>query len=223
MDSTLIQIVRYYERFKENSKDASEGDTVASFAAFLLGETMSEVDHSETVTTENWKNFNRKTLLEMTTAYIGKMSRYVDNYCRKNLPQTALGSVEEFTYLIVLLEHHQLPKSELIKKNNHAITTGTDIIARLLKKDYVKQLPNSEDRRSVIVEITNQGRGAIFSSSDTLNQLSTIAAGVLSNQELLQLLGMLKKLDAFHERIHEEHKNLDLSEIITSNKELLRG
>ncbi len=223
MDSTLIQIVRHYERFKENSKGALENDNVAKFSAYLHQVALSESDYSETVSTENWQNFNRKTLLEMTTAYIGKMSRYVDNYCRKNLPKTALGNVEEFTYLIVLLEHQQLPKSELIKRNNHAITTGTDIVARLINKNFVVQFPNPVDKRSVMISITDHGKGAIFSSSETLNNLSMIGAGVLSNQELIQLIGMLQKLDTFHERIHDEHKNLDLAEIIADNKTLLQG
>lgn len=221
MDSTLVTIIKHYEQYKKAASNASGSDNLAQFSAFLSSQVESDSDYSQKVSIENWQQFNRKTLLEMSTAYIGKMARYVDNYSRKNLPQTALGSVEEFTYLIVLLEGVEMTKSDLIKRNGHAVTTGTDIIKRLLKKDFVQQISNPSDKRSYMIQITNKGKNAIFSSSETMNQLSLIGAGILSNKELIQLVSILQKLDIFHEKAHDEHKSLDLTEIINSYKEKL--
>ena len=221
MDSTLVQIIKHYERYKKEASSTTGGDNLAQFSVFLSSQVELDSDYSRRVSVENWQQFNRKTLMEMATAYVGKMARYVDNYSRKNLPQTALGSVEEFTYLIVLLEGIEMTKSDLIKRNGHAVTTGTDIIKRLLKKDFVRQIPNPSDKRSYMIQITNMGKEAIFSSSETMNQLSIIGVGILNNQELMKLVGMLQKLDVFHEKIYSEHKSLDLTEIISNHKEKL--
>ncbi|WP_027420353.1 MarR family winged helix-turn-helix transcriptional regulator [Crocinitomix catalasitica] len=218
MESTLVQLVKYYEKFKTSLKADVQGDNMTKFIAYLNSEVGTESSINEEVKVENWKNLNRKTLLEMTSAYLGKMGRYVDNYCRKNLPETPLGSMEEFTYLITCMKYQKLTKSELIQHNIHPTTTGTDIIKRLLKKGFIKQSPNLEDKRSTCIEITDQGRGAIFSTSGTLNKLSIISAGILSNNELILLVGMLQKLDQFHETILHEHKEMDL-DLILSEKE----
>lgn len=214
MDSTLVQIIKIYEAYKANSETSSQEDNLNRFAAFLNQQVQGEVDYSEPVHTENWKKFNRKTLLEMSTAYLGKMARYVDNYCRKNLPNTPLSSIDEFTYLIVLMEHPAMTKTELIQRNSHPLTTGTDIIRRLLKKAFITEKSNPEDGRSRLVMLTEAGKMAIFQSSKTMNQLSQVGLGILNNQELIHLLGMLQRLDQFHEEIHQEHKELDLDEIL---------
>lgn len=221
MESTLVQIIKEYERFKQHAGDERDADNLSKFVSFLTDQIDTKPKFSEEISIENWQNFNRKTLLEMSVAYIGKMGRYVDNYSRKNLPNTPIGSVEEFTYMIVLLEFPQITKSDLIKRNGHAVTTGTDIIKRLLKKSFVQQIPNPNDKRSYMIELTEAGKGALFASSETMNQLSVIGAGVLSNAELVQLVGMLQKLDAFHEGVHEKHKSLDLGEIIEGNAKAL--
>jgi DNA-binding MarR family transcriptional regulator len=217
MDSTLVQIIKVYEAFKANMPQHTEGDNLHQFAAYLNQQIHGESNYEEPVDTENWKNFNRKSLLEMNTAYLGKMARYVDNYCRKNLSETPLSSIDEFTYLIVLMEYPEMSKSDLIQRNSHPITTGTDIIKRLLKKGYISEKTNPEDGRSRLVELTPVGRAAIFQSSNTMNQLAVIGVGVLSNQELIHLLGMLQKLDQFHDKVHQEHKSLDLTEIIEAH------
>mgnify|MGYP003676679940 CR=1 FL=1 len=218
MESTLVQLVKYYEKFKTSLKQDGQGDDMAKFLAYLNAEIGTVSSINDEVKVENWNELSRKTLLEMTSAYLGKMGRYVDNYCRKNLPDTPLGSIEEFTYLITCLKYQKLTKTELIQHNVHPTTTGTDIIKRLLKKGFIKQSPNPEDKRSTCIEITGQGRGAIFTSSKTLNQLSIISAGILSNEELISLVGMLQKLDQFHENILHEYKEMDLA-LIMSEKQ----
>ncbi len=221
MESTLVQIIRLYEDFKSEHSEKEGTNNLTSFIAYAQSMVGSSSNYSEEVNTENWKKFSRKTLLEMTAALVGKMGRYIDNYSRKNMRTTPIGSVDEFTYLIPLLEFDSLSKSELIQMNGHAITTGTDIIKRLLKKDFLAEQIDPADKRSKRIKLSESGKMALFQSSETLNKLSVISAGILSNEELLQLVGMLQKLDRFHEDIHKDHKDLQLDDILVSRKEEL--
>lgn len=214
MDSTLVQIIRLYEEFKSDRSLKEGTENLASFVAYAQSTVGGSSDYSEKVNTENWKKFNRKTLLEMTAALVGKMGRYIDNYSRKNLNKTPVGSVDEFTYLVPLLQFDSLSKSELIQMNGHAITTGTDIIRRLIKKKFLIEKANPDDKRSKNIQLSDLGKAAMFQSSETLNKLSVISAGILSNEELMQLVSMLQKLDQFHEEVHKRHKDLEMDAIL---------
>jgi DNA-binding MarR family transcriptional regulator len=221
MESTLIQVIKLYEDFASSSGTKPEKDNLVQFVAFLNDRVQPKADFSDKISMANWKNFSRKTLLEMTMAYLGKMNRYVDNYGRKNLATTSVGTIEEFTYLIPLLDNKVYTKSDLIQQNGHPITTGTDIIKRLIGKKYIAEKTNPNDKRSIHITITKKGQQAIFKSSDILNQLSLTGAGILSNKELISLLGMLQKLDHFHDRVHKTHKELVLSEIVADYRKEL--
>ncbi|WP_341902506.1 winged helix DNA-binding protein [Fluviicola taffensis] len=214
MESTLVQLIKQYEEYKQSIANDLQGDSLTGFLLFMnkrLGQTG---DNGIDFGISSWENFNRQTLTEMASAFIGKMGRYVDNYARKAMPKTQVASIEEFTYLIVMLQERSMTKSELINHNAHQITTGTEIIKRLIGKGYLEQTDDLRDKRSVRVSITDKGRIAVYSTASTTKSLSTIATGILSDEELLFLVNTLRKLDDFHKEIFQESKHLELDELV---------
>lgn len=214
MDSTLVQIIKQYEAYLESIDQDLQQDSLTGFLLFMnnrLGQTgHNGIDFG----IASWDNFNRQTLTEMAGSLIGKMGRYVDHYAKKSMPKTQLASIEEFTYLIVMLQEQSMTKSELINHNAHQITTGTEIIKRLISKGYLQQTNDLKDKRSVRVSITDLGRAAIYSTASTAKFLSVIATGILSDQELIFLVNILRKLDDFHKAIFQEAKQLELEELV---------
>lgn len=212
MESTLVEIIKLYESFESDNKSDSSKNNILNFIAFLNNKVDFKTEKKKKY--EGWKSYDRQTLMGMVIAHLGKMGRYADNYSRKAMSKTPLGSIEEFTYTIPLLQNESLTKSELINKNGHAITTGTEIIKRLLKKNILTQFPDDKDKRSMRVKLTEPGKAALFASMSTTKDIATIATGILSNEELMQLLSTLIKLDVFHDNIHRNSKNVDLNELI---------
>jgi DNA-binding MarR family transcriptional regulator len=212
MESTLVEIIKLYELFESENKSDVSKNNVLNFIAFLKNKV--EVNSQNSEKYEGWRSYDRQTLMGMVIAYIGKMGRYADNYSRKAMSKTPLGSIEEFTYTIPLLQDESLTKSELIHKNGHAITTGTEIIKRLLKKKILTQFPDEKDKRSMRVKLTDSGKTALFASMPVTKNIATLATGILSNEELMQLLSTLKKLDVFHDNIHRNSKNIEVDELI---------
>jgi DNA-binding MarR family transcriptional regulator len=214
MESTLVQIIKEYQEYQIVSNNSLEGDSLPGFILYLntkLGKT----DHNGIdFGIESWKNFNRESLTEMAVALIGKMGRFVDNYAKKSMPKTLLSSIDEFTYLIVLLNEESITKSGLITINAHQITTGTEIIKRLISKGFIKEFADNNDKRSVRVSITEKGRLAIHSTEKTSKSLSKISIGNLKNEELLFLVNILRKLDNFHSNIFKDSKNTDIDDLI---------
>lgn len=215
MDSTLIQLVKHFETYQLTSKDDFQGESLSGFVLYLNQQLAGELTtEAQRLTPDSWKSFDRDNLEEMAAAYLGKMGRFTDNYCRKTMPNTALATIDEFTYLIALMQFPSMTKSELIAHNVHQITTGTEIIKRLISKGFIAQMDDLHDKRSVRVSITEAGKIALFSSTNEIKQIAHIATGVLSNEELIQLVATLKKLELFHNEVYKSNKLLGLKELI---------
>ncbi len=109
-----------------------------------------------------------------------------------NLSQTGLGD-SDFRVLEVLLHKGPLPVNTIGPKV--WLTPGSISVAvdRLEKKALVKR-KNTDDRRVRLVELTAKGRALITKISREHAAAMEQAAGVLSKEERLMLLRLLKKL-----------------------------
>jgi MarR family 2-MHQ and catechol resistance regulon transcriptional repressor len=109
-----------------------------------------------------------------------------------NLSQTGLGN-SDFRVLEVLLHKGPLPVNTIGPKV--WLTPGSISVAvdRLEKKALVTR-NNTDDRRVRLVELTAKGRALIARISREHAAAMEKAAGVLSTEERLMLLRLLKKL-----------------------------
>lgn len=216
MESVLVQLMQQYEAYRQENNVGLQPESLTGFVLYLnrqMGQTpTNNVDFG----VESWKNFDRQTLAEMAASMIGKLNRYVDNYAKRSLPQTMVPSIDEFTYLIVLLGMDSMTKSELIMHNAHQITSGTEIIKRLVRKGYLHEFADEKDKRSVRVSLTDLGRTAIYSTSTVTKQISELATLKLSDDELMFLVNILKKLDLFHDQVFRTHRQSDVGEVLQS-------
>ncbi len=216
MESVLVQLMKQYEAYRQENNVGLQPESLTGFVLYLnrqMGQTpTNNIDFG----IESWKNFDRQTLAEMAASMIGKLNRYVDNYAKRSLPQTMVPSIDEFTYLIVLLGMDSMTKSELIMHNAHQITSGTEIIKRLVRKGYLHEFADEKDKRSVRVSLTDLGRTAIYSTSTVTKQISELATLKLSDDELMFLVNILKKLDLFHDQLFRTHRQSDVGEVLQS-------
>jgi MarR family 2-MHQ and catechol resistance regulon transcriptional repressor len=109
-----------------------------------------------------------------------------------NLSQTGLGN-SDFRVLEVLLHKGPLPVNTIGPKV--WLTPGSISIAvdRLENKGLVKR-KNTDDRRVRLVELTAKGRALITKISREHAAAMDEAAGILSKEERLTLLRLLKTL-----------------------------
>jgi len=108
------------------------------------------------------------------------------------LSRTGLGD-SEFRVLEVLLHQGALPVNTIGPKV--WLTPGSISVAvdRLEKKALVKR-KNTDDRRVRLVELTAKGRALITKTFGEHAAAMEEAAAILSKEERLMLLGLLKKL-----------------------------
>ncbi len=213
MESILVQLVKEYESYRSGLSVGKE-ESLLDFTLQLNGVVAKKETQKRQIGHDAWTHLTRITLEEIAGSSIGKMGRYIDFYSKKVLPHTDLSTMDEFTYLILLLQADSLTKSELIQQNKHPITSGTEVIKRLLAKRFIEQFDDLLDKRSVRVRISQSGKVALMNAYKQLGMISKITTSALSNSDLIQLVSLLNKLDAFHEQIYKNTKHSSMEEIL---------
>jgi DNA-binding MarR family transcriptional regulator len=141
------------------------------------------------------------------------MFRYAKGYIKKAMKDSMINTADEFSFLITLMTHESLSKTELIVKQVMEKTSGTEIINRLLKLGMVEQFNDEVDKRSVRVKITLMGRMELVKVLPNMNTVSQIVAGNLNETEKFMLAYMLRKLEHYHNDIFLNKKDAELIEL----------
>lgn len=140
--------------------------------------------------------------------------RYAKGYIKKALAGSDLKSGEDFSFLITLMTHESLTKTELNKMLVMEKTSGNEIINRLVKLKFIEQTPDREDRRSVRIRITDYGRSQVMQVLPEMQKVSKIVTGNLDVQEIRALSYLLRKLDDYHNDIYHTKKDADLEDLL---------
>lgn len=116
----------------------------------------------------------------------------------KRIQRETIGQADltppQYFILSLLWASDGRPFKELAAASHCSRATMTGIIDTLAKKALVRREPNPDDRRSLLVRLTEQGR-ALQHSAPTLERIFRNCCVGLEPEEARQLSGLLKKLD----------------------------
>jgi DNA-binding MarR family transcriptional regulator len=208
LQELLTQFAAYEEQTPEQQL------SLTSFRNFLPKDAenlamRSEAGEHEAALQEQGKNTETSIAILITHMY-----RYAKLYARRALQDNAIQSIDDFSYLVILITFESLSMKELIQKNVHEKTTGTGIIKRLIRAGLLRQFDDHKDKRSRRVSITEAGRSAVFSALESLGKVSKIVSGNLTEDEKKHISTLLIKLDHFHHEIYMDEKDINLDKII---------
>ncbi len=147
------------------------------------------------------------------------MVRYAKGYAKKALKGTGLKSLDEYIYLVCLL-NNPMTKSELIHYNRHEKPTGMEVIRRLLEMGLVYQLDDITDGRRKVIHLTNNGWNLAIQLIDRIRNLSVVVCGNLDKEEKFNLFTALQKLEKFHEVLLYNNSFEEFDEIFETVKNL---
>lgn len=171
------------------------------------------VSQSDTHLDLHWdgKNNGRSSDSIINTLIV-HLNRYAKAYSKAAIFGSKFSTQEDFIYLIVLKANGRMTKMELIKKNIHDKPAGMKIIDRLIQNQWIQQEDSLNDKRSKQISLTTEGFKALDLQMDQIRKATKIVTGNLENQEKMQLIRLLQKLDHFHEPIYKQ--NLLSSDLI---------
>jgi len=145
--------------------------------------------------------------------HVGALYKFAKHYTKKILQNTPVNSIDEFGFLASLTTRQDYTKTELINQNLIEITSGTEIIKRLVKKNFAEESKDPDDGRGKRVRITRKGLEVVVGIFNQMGDAANIVSGNLTEFEKKQLIQILSKLEHFHHAIHENDRNSELSEI----------
>ncbi|WP_207422931.1 MarR family winged helix-turn-helix transcriptional regulator [Desertivirga brevis] len=126
--------------------------------------------------------------------------RYAKIYSKLAVADSPFASIDEVVFLLNLLHKGSMSKQQLIDLNIHEKSTGIQIINRLISRGFVKEDVSESDKRSRSLTITGIGKDALDANMEKVRKASRIVTGNLDNNEKLQLVHLLQKLENFHEK-----------------------
>lgn len=142
------------------------------------------------------------------------MFRYAKNYIKKALQDSVIQTADEFAFLVTVMSHGSLTKTELINKQIMEKTSGVEVIKRLLNHKLIRESADESDKRSVRVAITPKGIKEVQKVLPGMGQVSKLVVGNLTPPEINTLTYLLKKLDYFHHNIFINKRTLSINEIL---------
>jgi len=107
------------------------------------------------------------------------------------------------TQLLVLVALHALGRctmGSLARSFHISLPTATGLVDRLAKPGYVRRFPNPEDRRQVMVALTDKGRAFIHEFQGVMRRRWEEVLRVLSSDELASYHRIIIKLTEALER-----------------------
>ena len=157
----------------------------------------------------NYRNYPE---VEFSTLLTG-LFRFAKHYIKKAFSGSSLRTIDEFGFLATLLSEGSLLKNELINHHHLEISSGSEILKRLIRNGLVQENQDKNDKRAKRVSLTRKGKEEIFKAFEDMHRVSEIVIGNLNKKELSDALSIFNKLTYFHKHIQEEDKKSGLEEL----------
>jgi MarR family transcriptional regulator, lower aerobic nicotinate degradation pathway regulator len=187
-----IDLVAQFEKENENHSFSSDID---GFKSWIVNQSTSQADFSII----EWEGKgNGRSAESVISTLLVHLNRYAKNYSKSAIFNSDFSTQDEFIFLINLKTFGEMSKMELIKKNIQDKPTGMQIISRLIKQGWVEQKSAEIDKRSKIISITTLGEIILENQMNNIREATKIVSGNLTENEKLQLIYLLNKLEEFH-------------------------
>ena len=171
------------------------------------------INNNTVVNEPDWEGKeNGRSAESVINTLIVHMNRYAKSYSKSAIVGSDFSTQEDFIYLINLKAFGEMSKMDLIKKNVHEKPVGMQIINRLINQGWIEQRNSKTDKRSKVISISETGLQALGNQMDKIRQATSIVTGNLSQNEKMELIRLLNKLDDFHQPIYD--RNIDTDNLL---------
>ncbi|PIQ25222.1 MAG: hypothetical protein COW63_18985 [Bacteroidetes bacterium CG18_big_fil_WC_8_21_14_2_50_41_14] len=205
----LKKLLPYLEKFESEQK----GNNLMDFSNYLKKELLSVSPVSTNMPDFSMAEHHlpeRFPEVEFSTM-LTELYRFGRHYVKKALVTTGIKTLEEFGLLASLIKTPGLLKSELINLQLMEISSGTEVLRRLILSELILEYADVNDKRSKRLELTSKGRETIIAAFYEMYKAARIIRGNLSDEELVQATQVMEKLSAFHWHIHQSDKTSDIN------------
>ena len=144
---------------------------------------------------------------------IGRIHKLNMNYANIALAGTELNQIEEFGILLTVQQEKNPKKTEAIYANLFELSSGTDMLARLIKRGLIKEYDDQEDKRSKRIELTAKGKKAIETCLPKVKKMALMMMHDLTDDDRELCIQLLKSVEIKFSALWPKHKGKEIEEI----------
>lgn len=217
----LLELIEYIDLFERSVPDAHEMG-MESFLAFAHSLHSSSVEPGPH--RHNPEHHPQGTEEVDIARSLSLLHRFSRSYIKRALQCSQyLQSEEEYTYLVCLMSGIPLSKTELHQRNGLEKTSGAEVLRRLKKHGLIIETPAEQDKRSILVSITPEGRGELMKIFPDLRLAASVLSGPLDERQRSTLHHLLTHLTDTHARLIATLRDAPLSDYAASLQGAGRG
>jgi len=214
----IKELITFWEIFEQENKS----NDFKSFALWLFRKEVEQeaawnslnfffMQEAERTAIEDIKN-NFSTERKIITL-LNRLYRFGRNYTKKALEGLPISTPEEYGFLATAYHLQNPSKSEIINANLVEITTGSDIIRRLINEGLLKEVTDIADKRMKRMQLTEKGLSVWEQSFERMENVALLLNGNLNDEKKQSILESLSYLDNFHQNIDNKEEAKNISEV----------
>lgn len=192
---TSIEIIKEIVQWlEEYQKEGHEKElSLESFILWMNSRLFSE-NNAET-------SQHHPGMLDMELSFLLVMqSRHYKTYAKKVLGESELTSPDGFSFLYHLNLVDSYRKMELIKMHHLEPPSGIEVLKRLIKKGFVGEFDDADDKRAKRIYITEKGKTELQRIMPKMSEVFRLMTAGMSLNEKLHVLAFLRQMNDFHTR-----------------------
>ena len=144
---------------------------------------------------------------------IGRIHKLNMSYANNAIQNTGIKQVEEFGILLTVQQEQNPKKSEVIYANLFELSSGTDMLNRLIKRGLIKEYDDKEDKRSKRIELTAAGAKAIELCTARMRKVAGMMTIDLNEDDKQLCIQLLKNIEVKYSALWQQHKDKPFDEI----------
>ena len=188
MDTEVLQcitaIVPRIERFMEDRPELSPS-WMQDFGRWLMSNE-TQAERSGDVDPPLMDALIGMHLVDIANRLRSRMNRFVSS--------SPFSTFMDYQFLYVVREHEDMTKSQLIAANSMEMSSGIEVVKRLLGRGWISETSNPKDRRSKLIAITESGSQLVADHAESAASIYNSFSRDLSVDEKIRVLETLSLL-----------------------------
>ncbi|MEW6195349.1 MAG: winged helix DNA-binding protein [Bacteroidota bacterium] len=209
----LKELLDAYQNYSKSA--GSDIIDLQSFSLWLFHQEAAKKESTETKTAHEQLHTSaiHGSIDDKISFMLFNMQKLIKFYVKKALEGTQLVSIDDIHFLLYLAQNESMKKSEIINSNITEMSSGIEVIKRLLKKELIEDFDDPNDKRSKRVKITAKGIEETKKLTEKFENAHKLITSGIEEEEKFNLLALLHKIHSFHLNIYNNEKNSSLVEL----------
>lgn len=144
---------------------------------------------------------------------IGRIAKLNLNYANMALKGTGLNQIEEFGVLLTIKQEKNPKKTEVIYANLFELSSGTDMLNRMMKRGLIKEYDDKEDKRAKRIEITVKGDKVVNECKSRIVKNATMLLHDMTDDDKRICIQLLKNVEIKFSALWPKHKGREFDEV----------